>query len=504
VQGHTGDAFARAGVETPPTVALETPAVPKRPAALPIWRPNVFRLAARHPGPGISPTAALRRVRTVVVVLTAVASVLAGAVAFELGSVAVAVAAVGWLVAEVVVVHLCRHLDELGGVGAVVRRHVLYAMTVCVVGVVLGGRAAALWAVGLVGVLGVVQSAGSLLLRGGRVRGLLGMAAPPSVLMVADRWTAEEAVADRAGLTSSAVVGVCLVEGDERVASVAGVPVLGTMDDVVSLVAALNIHEVAVRLETPLDSDWLRELEWSLEELGARLTLVTRLRNTVPGRVRVSRVGSSIVLGVSQARPTGLVRQVKAVAEALVALVGLVVALPVLVVCAVAVRLDSPGPVFFLQERVRDGGRTFKMVKIRTMAVGAEESRAELEPSNEVGGGLFKMRADPRVTRVGRVLRKLSLDELPQLVNIVLGQMSLVGPRPALPSEVATYDERARRRLGVKPGLTGLWQVSGRSSLSWEESISLDIDYVDNWSPGRDVRIAVSTVRAVAAKDGAY
>ena len=272
----------------------------------------------------------------------------------------------------------------------------------------------------------------------------------------------------------------------------------------VGLVEELGIHEVSVRLEAPLDSEWSRELGWALEALGVRLSLVTKLRGTAAGRVRVSRVGSSVVLGVSQARPSGLVRQVKAVVEAVVALVMMVVALPVLVVCVVAVRLDSSGPAFFRQTRVRDGGRTFTMVKLRTMGVDAEARRGELEGLNEVGGGLFKMEVDPRVTRVGRVLRKLSLDELPQLWNVVRGEMSLVGPRPALPSEVASYDVRARRRLGVKPGLTGLWQVSGRSRLSWEESVALDIDYVDNWSAGRDVRIAVQTVRAVVAKDGAY
>jgi exopolysaccharide biosynthesis polyprenyl glycosylphosphotransferase len=266
----------------------------------------------------------------------------------------------------------------------------------------------------------------------------------------------------------------------------------------------LRVSEVVVGAAAPVEGEWLRELAWSLERLGARLSVVTPVRSTAPGRVRVSRVGDSIVVGVAQARPTGVARQLKAAVEAVVASVMLVVALPLLVACAVAVRLDSPGPAFFRQERVRDGGRTFAMLKLRTMAVDAESRRGDLEPLNEVGGGLFKMRSDPRVTRVGRVLRKLSLDELPQLVNVVRGQMSLVGPRPALPSEVAAYDRRALRRLEVKPGLTGLWQVSGRSRLSWDESVALDLDYVDNWSPRRDVKIALDTIRAVTGRDGAF
>ena len=144
------------------------------------------------------------------------------------------------------------------------------------------------------------------------------------------------------------------------------------------------------------------------------------------------------------------------------------------------------------------------MYKLRTMSEDAEDRLAELADQNEVGGGLFKMTSDPRVTSVGAWLRRLSIDELPQLWNVVIGDMSLIGPRPALPSEVASYDQIARRRLAVKPGLTGLWQVSGRSNLSWDETVRIDSDYVDNWRPGRDISIALRTVKAVLSKDGAH
>lgn len=478
--------------------------VTRTPRRHPPRESNVLHFSARHPEAGISPTAALRKVQAALLMVTAVVGLplLGGAVAF--GYPSLAVTAVCWVVAEAAIVQMWRHLDELGPAVAVLRRHALYGMTACVVGVVLKTPDSALRALILLGGLGLLQAGALAAARSARGQRALGITAPPSVLVVADSSTARQTIEDRAGVTSSTVVGVCLVGGSDKTVSVGGVPVLGSVDDIVSIVKHLNIHEVAVRLESPLDSDWMHELQWSLESLGARLTLVTRLSQTRASRVKVKRVGNAIVMGIAQARPTGLVRHLKAAAESVVAALGFVATLPLLLLCALAVKLDSPGPAFFRQERVRDTHSTFTMFKLRTMSSDAAELRGDLESSNEVGGGLFKMKADPRVTRVGRVLRKLSLDELPQLLNVLRGEMSLVGPRPALPSEVATYDERARRRLDVKPGLTGLWQVSGRSRLSWEESVALDIDYVDNWSPGRDVRIAIETIRAVVRKDGAY
>lgn len=183
----------------------------------------------------------------------------------------------------------------------------------------------------------------------------------------------------------------------------------------------------------------------------------------------------------------------------------LVAVLPVLVLVAGLVALTSRGPVLYCQLRVGQDGRMLRIRKFRTMVVDADARRAALLGANDVvGGRLFKLRADPRVTAVGRVLRRLSLDELPQLLNVVGGSMSLVGPRPALPEEVAMYDARERGRLLVRPGLTGLWQVSGRSDLSWEESIALDLEYVSSASLGRDLRILARTVPAVLRGRGAY
>jgi lipopolysaccharide/colanic/teichoic acid biosynthesis glycosyltransferase len=166
--------------------------------------------------------------------------------------------------------------------------------------------------------------------------------------------------------------------------------------------------------------------------------------------------------------------------------------------------MGSPGPVLYRQDRVGRNGMRFPMWKFRTIVVDADRIKADLAAANEHDGHMFKLRQDPRVTPVGRFLRRYSLDELPQLVNVLLGHMSLVGPRPPLPEEVARYDQVEMRRLSVKPGLTGLWQVSGRSDLSWHETVSLDLRYVDNWSWGWDMRVMARTVRAVLDGRGAY
>ena len=188
--------------------------------------------------------------------------------------------------------------------------------------------------------------------------------------------------------------------------------------------------------------------------------------------------------------------------ERLVALVALVLVLPVLLLLGLLVRGTSTGPAVFRQTRVGLHGREFTLWKLRTMTCDAERRRHELD--NELDGVLFKVRDDPRVTRVGRVLRRWSLDELPQLVNVVRGDMSLVGPRPALPEEVACYDDHVRRRLDVKPGITGAWQVSGRSTLSWADSVRIDVEYVRTRSLALDLRILAKTAHAVVRRHGAY
>jgi lipopolysaccharide/colanic/teichoic acid biosynthesis glycosyltransferase len=179
--------------------------------------------------------------------------------------------------------------------------------------------------------------------------------------------------------------------------------------------------------------------------------------------------------------------------------------LPVLVAVAVAVKATSKGPVFYRSERIGLDGRPFEMIKFRTMVDGADTMRDNLVTLNESDGGvLFKIRNDPRVTPVGRFLRKYSIDELPQFINVLKRDMSVVGPRPPLGNEVRTYDDNVKRRLLVRPGITGLWQVSGRSDLSWEDSVRLDLFYVENWSMIADLMIAIKTVKAMLRHSGAY
>jgi lipopolysaccharide/colanic/teichoic acid biosynthesis glycosyltransferase len=177
---------------------------------------------------------------------------------------------------------------------------------------------------------------------------------------------------------------------------------------------------------------------------------------------------------------------------------------PLLLLIAVMVRLTSPGPVIFRQVRVGRDGRMFTLYKFRSMVVDAEEQLVDLRRHNDSDGVLFKVRQDPRVTPVGRWLRRFSLDELPQLANVLRGDMSMVGPRPALPSETEQYGSSVARRLLVKPGITGLWQISGRSDLSWEDSVRLDLYYVENWSFTGDIQILWKTFHAVATRRGAY
>jgi lipopolysaccharide/colanic/teichoic acid biosynthesis glycosyltransferase len=190
--------------------------------------------------------------------------------------------------------------------------------------------------------------------------------------------------------------------------------------------------------------------------------------------------------------------------DRLLAAAGLVLLTPVLLMVAIAVRLTTPGPALFVQTRVGRDGRPFRMVKFRTMHRGADALVGYLLPYNEAPGPLFKLRNDPRVTRLGRFLRRHSIDELPQLVNVLLGSMSLVGPRPPLPAEVAKYDAHANRRLQVKPGLTGLWQISGRSDLSWHDSLNLDLQYIERWSLRLDLKVLLRTARVVVRSRGAY
>ena len=244
--------------------------------------------------------------------------------------------------------------------------------------------------------------------------------------------------------------------------------------------------------------------EWRLEGSGVELLVAPGLIEVAGPRLHIRPFEGLPLLSVEQPRFEGWRRVVKGAVDRCAAAAALLVLAPVLLGIALAVRLTSSGPALFRQERIGINGRPFTMLKFRSMVVDADQRLAEIQAGNISDGLLFKMREDPRVTRVGRWLRRLSLDELPQLLNVLGGSMALVGPRPPLPNEVARYDSSVSRRLLVKPGLTGLWQVSGRSDLPWEEAVRLDLRYVENWSLALDLLILWKTARAVLSSSGAY
>ncbi|KGH43989.1 UDP-phosphate galactose phosphotransferase [Modestobacter caceresii] len=300
------------------------------------------------------------------------------------------------------------------------------------------------------------------------------------------------------------VVGVCVTPDDRsRVARVTDLPVAG-LDDVVELAGRVGADTIAVTSASETASQYLRALSWQLEGTGLELLVAPGLVEVAGPRLHIRPFDGLPLLSVEQPRFEGWRRVLKAALDRSVAAVALLLLAPVLAALALAVRLSGPGPVLYRQQRVGLGGQHFTMLKFRSMVVGADQQVAGLSDGNEADGLLFKIRQDPRVTPVGRWMRRLSLDELPQLVNVLTGGMSLVGPRPPLPDEVARYDTSVSRRLLVKPGLTGLWQISGRSDLPWEEAVRLDLRYVENWSLALDVQILWKTARAVVSASGAY
>ncbi|WP_323181840.1 sugar transferase [Streptomyces sp. NBC_00424] len=283
-----------------------------------------------------------------------------------------------------------------------------------------------------------------------------------------------------------------------------GVPVVGRLTDVAGHVHRDGYRVVAVTPDPHWSPDRLQRLAWNLEGSDAEMVVAPVLMEVAGPRLRVDAVLGIPLLRVSMPIFTGARRAVKEVVDRLGALVLLMLFMPLMALVALLVLTDSRGGVFYRQRRVGKDGREFTMVKFRTMVAGADRARAELADLNEGAGPLFKLRRDPRVTRVGSMLRRYSLDELPQLLNVLTGSMSLVGPRPPLPEESAAYGPDIRRRLLVKPGLTGLWQISGRSDLPWEEAVRLDLRYVEDWSLALDTVILWKTLRAVVQGQGAY
>jgi exopolysaccharide biosynthesis polyprenyl glycosylphosphotransferase len=302
------------------------------------------------------------------------------------------------------------------------------------------------------------------------------------------------------GLT---VVATCLTGGSARQA-VAGIPVVGGLDDVASAVRRCGVDTVAVLSSSEIDGIRLRQLAWELEKTGTDLCVAPALLDVAGPRTTIRPTAGLTLLHVDHPQLSGPRQVVKEAFDRVAAGIALVLLSPLFAGVAAAIRLGDNGPALFTQMRVGKDGRPFKLYKFRTMVVDAEQRLAELRASNDLDGVLFKMRRDPRITAIGARLRKWSVDELPQLINVVRGEMSLVGPRPALPEEAARYADHVRRRLVVKPGLTGMWQVNGRSNLSWDETVRLDLRYVENWSFALDLQILWKTVSVIFRGSGAY
>jgi exopolysaccharide biosynthesis polyprenyl glycosylphosphotransferase len=273
-------------------------------------------------------------------------------------------------------------------------------------------------------------------------------------------------------------------------------------DDFLDVVRAHLADAVVVAPGADITHQELRRWGAWLQDEGIELMVSSGLRDVAPSRVELSRLGGARLLHIRPAAIAGPAYLAKTLVDRIAAATLLVLLAPLLLGLAVLVRLDSAGPALYTQTRVGRHGRQFKVFKIRTMHQDADARLDQLVSENE--GVLFKIRRDPRITRLGGLLRTYSLDELPQLINVVRGEMSLIGPRPALPGEVRAYSTDLRRRLAVKPGITGLWQVSGRSDLTWEDTVRLDLEYVDNWSWWLDLRLAARTFSAVVGHKGAY
>ncbi|WP_290056354.1 sugar transferase [Amycolatopsis solani] len=286
----------------------------------------------------------------------------------------------------------------------------------------------------------------------------------------------------------------------------------GTADDspddtaraIVRAARRLDADTIAVTGGPDAGPDLLRRLGWLLERTPTQLVVVPGVMAVAGPRVRTRPVAGLPLLCIEAPRFTGSARLVKRLFDVVVSALALFALSPALAVIAAAIKLDSRGPVFYRQPRCGRHGKVFRVWKFRTMHPGADRRRAELVTANEADGPLFKIRCDPRVTRLGRHLRRWSADELPQLINVLTGRMSLVGPRPPLPEELRRYERDVRRRLLVTPGMTGLWQISGRSDLGWADGVELDLYYVENWSFTLDLIVLWKTARVVGSGRGAY
>ncbi|MHB1134958.1 MAG: sugar transferase [Chloroflexota bacterium] len=290
---------------------------------------------------------------------------------------------------------------------------------------------------------------------------------------------------------------------DERTDDIGRFRALGPVASLPEVLAELGAQEVIVALPSASHAETARILHHCARH-GVAFRLVPDFHDLTLDRVEVAYLHGLPLIGPREPALSGLNRLLKRGIDLAIVAAALTVLSPLLLLVALAIKIDSPGPVLFKQLRVGRGGRQFWFYKFRSMRADAEEAFWQLVEQNEVSGPIFKIRNDPRITRVGRFIRRASIDELPQFLNVLQGDMSLVGPRPPLPHEVERYEDWHRRRLAASPGITGLWQVSGRSELSFDEMVLLDQWYIENWTLGLDLMIILRTIPAVLLERGAY
>lgn len=323
------------------------------------------------------------------------------------------------------------------------------------------------------------------------------------VLLIGEEATSERILAELSSQPEAGyvVVGACAPSG--RIGGTLGdteIPVLGNLDHLMEALRVTGADTVLISGESGLPAERVRELSWQLEAGRQHLIMAPNLTDIGGPRIHTRPVAGLPLMHVETPKYTGRQVLLKRTFDIVGSGLLLLLLSPVFLTISILVRLSSRGPIFYGQERIGLNGVPFKMLKFRSMVVGADaQLESLLAEQGTSDKPLFKVENDPRITPVGRVLRKYSLDEFPQLVNVFLGSMSLVGPRPQREGEVALYDDAARRRLIVKPGMSGLWQVSGRSALSWEDAIRLDLYYVENWSLTGDISILIRTFKAVVA-----
>ena len=300
------------------------------------------------------------------------------------------------------------------------------------------------------------------------------------------------------------VLGAIIPPSFDAEETSSGTPVLGTTDQLFEVLDGSGADVVVVAGGALDGAQQMRELVWRLEDHNIQVVVAPSVTDVSRERIKVRPVGGVPLVHIDPPRHVRATRRAKRAFDLVVAGLLVVGTAPFLAFLSLSVKLHDGGPVFFRQVRIGRNGQEFSCLKFRTMVIDAEARQAALQAEQGHTGALWKMKDDPRITGPGRWLRRFSLDELPQLFNVLRGDMSLVGPRPQVAAEVATYDRFARRRLHVRPGMTGLWQVSGRSDLSWSEAIRLDLYYVDNWSMVQDLSILARTLGAVIGSRGAY